>query len=85
METFSQPGISSPTSHGYKNKVKESPLNIEIPNIKNEFYQCKNYMAIMENETDNFVKPIGLTKLINLSPTSFLYGYYTPKVKKLKT
>ena len=39
--TFSQPEeyeISSPTSHGHKNIAKESPLNIEVPNILNEFY-----------------------------------------------
>ena len=41
VETFSQLGeceISSPTGHGHKNKVKQSSLNIEIPNILNEFY-----------------------------------------------
>ena len=68
--TFSQLGeceISSPTGHGQKNKVKQSSLNSEIHNILNEFYKRKNYMEIMENERDKFVKPsIGLTKLINL-------------------
>lgn len=86
--TFSQLGeceISSPTGHGHKNKVKQSSLNIEIPNILNEFYQRKNYMEIMENERDKFVKPsIGLTKLINLPQDIIFKWLLYSKSKKIE-